>query len=98
MAATKAVTARQAPIETAPPAPSRPAPGFDWVVAILSCWLVGGVFVDGWAHNHMASLETFFTPWHAVLYSGFAAVATPLAFAWLRGVRIERPLWRSVPT
>ncbi|MGE5141129.1 MAG: hypothetical protein ACM3JD_16800, partial [Rudaea sp.] len=52
---------------------------FDGVIAALSAWFVGGVFIDGWAHQHVPSLETFFTPWHAILYSGFAAVAVVLA-------------------
>lgn len=42
----------------------------------LGWWLLGGIFVDGWAHNQFGeSLETFFTPWHALFYSGFLAVA-----------------------
>lgn len=45
----------------------------DLAVAALGTWLVLGVFLDGWAHLNRASLETFFTPWHAVLYSGAAA-------------------------
>jgi hypothetical protein len=53
--------------------------GFDWAVVGATGWLVAGGFLDGWAHNHFgATLETFFTPWHAVLYSGFAAVAALL--------------------
>jgi hypothetical protein len=54
--------------------------GFDWAVIVLSCWLVGGVFLDGWAHNHGKVDSSFFTPWHAVFYTGFLAVA-----AWLGG-------------
>jgi hypothetical protein len=48
---------------------------FDWAVIATSTWLVGGVFLDGWAHNHGKVDSTFFTPWHAVLYSGYMAVA-----------------------
>lgn len=44
----------------------------DLSVAALGTWLVLGVFLDGWAHLNRAALETFFTPWHAVLYSGAA--------------------------
>ncbi|MEO8971037.1 MAG: hypothetical protein ABI406_05470 [Ktedonobacteraceae bacterium] len=44
---------------------------FDWIVLLLNTWWVGGVFVDGWAHNHGKVDQTFFTPWHAILYSGF---------------------------
>lgn len=75
----------------------RAAPWFDWLVGLLSCWLIGGLFLDGWAHNHLGSMETFFTPWHAVLYSGFAAISTTLAVAWLRGVYGRRPLTAAVP-
>jgi hypothetical protein len=47
----------------------------DLVTLLLSAWLIGGLFLDGWAHNTRPQLETFFTPWHAVFYSGFAACA-----------------------
>jgi len=40
----------------------------------LGAWLVIGLFIDGWAHNHQRP-ETIFTPWHAILYSGFVACA-----------------------
>lgn len=46
----------------------------------FSTWLIIGLFLDGWAHNHERP-ETFFTPWHAVFYSGFVAVA---AWMWTR--------------
>jgi hypothetical protein len=41
------------------------------VTIIFGLWLMSGLFVDGWAHNNLAQLETFFTPWHAIFYSGF---------------------------
>ena len=48
-------------------------------------WLLVGTYVDGWAHNNLRDLETFFTPWHAVLYSGFTACALWIAaLAWRR--------------
>jgi hypothetical protein len=49
--------------------------GYDWTVVLFSFWFVGGLLLDGWAHNHIPELESFFTPWHAVLYTGFLAVA-----------------------
>ena len=85
------------PREAEPPAKARAAPWFDWLIGLLSCWLTGGLFLDGWAHNHFGSMETFFTPWHAVLYSGFAAIMTALAVAWLRGLYNRRPLTSAVP-
>ena len=70
-----------------------PAVGMGWrgdlVTAALAAWLVLGLFVDGWAHNTRPLLETFFTPWHALFYSGFAAVA-----AWV-GWSVSRRRSRS---
>ena len=48
---------------------------FDWTMVLLSAWWIGGAFLDGWAHNHIRRLETFFTPWHAALYTGFLVTA-----------------------
>jgi hypothetical protein len=69
---------------------------FDWIYSILCGWLIIGLFLDGWAHNHIPQLETFFTPWHAVLYSGYLAVAAFLVLVLLehhaRGHAWERSL------
>ena len=48
---------------------------FDVAMIAACSWLIFGGFLDAWAHNHVPSLETFFTPWHAVLYMGFLVVA-----------------------
>lgn len=57
-------------------ATGRATPGQNLVTVALGWWLMVGLFVDGWAHNNLGeSLETFFTPWHALFYSGFAAVS-----------------------
>jgi len=49
---------------------------FNWAMAVLSTVLVGGFYLDLWAHAHGRTDNTFFTPWHAVLYSMLAAVGT----------------------
>lgn len=51
---------------------------FDLLMSLLGCWLLAGLYLDGWAHIHLEELESFFTPWHAVLYSGFFALAGTL--------------------
>src|ERR1700730_4474518 len=51
---------------------------YDWFFLIPALWFFVGVYLDSWAHLHIAKLETFFTPWHAVLYSGFLVVAIGL--------------------
>jgi hypothetical protein len=52
----------------------------DLVTSVLALWLIAGLFVDGWAHRNLEALETFFTPWHALFYSGFAATAAWMVF------------------
>ena len=53
---------------------------FDFLSIATSVWFVAGIILDNWAHNHFSSIETFFTPWHAVLYSGSIAVAGLIGF------------------
>jgi Tol biopolymer transport system component len=45
---------------------------FDWTMALLSLLVAGGIVLDGWAHNHGLVDQSFFTPWHAVLYGSMA--------------------------
>lgn len=45
-------------------------------LAFFGTWTLFGLYLDGWAHR-MSKPESFFTPWHGVLYSGFSA-----AVAW----------------
>lgn len=62
---------------------------------LANLWLVIGIYVDGWAHNHIVEeLETFFTPWHALFYSGFAVSALVVMLACWKGFRAGKP-WRE---
>jgi hypothetical protein len=72
--------------ETGPPdVPAAMTRRAELVTIALSAWLIGGLFLDGWAHRTRPLLETFFTPWHAVFYSGFAASAAWIGWlAWSR--------------
>lgn len=45
--------------------------GFDWLMSVVGMIFLGGLFLDGWAHNHGKVDQTFFTPWHAFFYGGF---------------------------
>jgi hypothetical protein len=67
--------------------------GYDWTVILLSFWFVAGLFLDGWAHNHIPELESFFTPWHAVFYTGFLAVAGFLSATLVRN-HVKGCPWR----
>jgi hypothetical protein len=52
----------------------------EYATTLASLWFIGGLFTDGWAHNHIPELESFFTPWHAVFYSGYFVLALVLLF------------------
>jgi hypothetical protein len=70
-------------------APDRPRAGWgdDLAAALLGTWVVGGLFVDGWAHLNQPGLETFFSPWHAAFYTGFVVSTVVLARLVLRHQR-----------
>lgn len=57
---------------------------FDVIVAVLGAALVGGVYLDGWAHIHTGLIDTFFTPWHGLLYSAYLALAAVIVGTVLR--------------
>ncbi len=78
-------------------ATARGGVGFDWLMATLGAWLLGGLYLDGWAHIHFPGLETFFTPWHAVLYSGYLAGALALVLTFYRNRRRGVPRSRALP-
>lgn len=67
---------------------------FDWTVTAICVYFVGGLFLDGWAHTHGQVDESFFTPWHAVLYSGYLASAVVIVGAVVVG-RMRGRDWRA---
>lgn len=69
----------------------------DLITAALATWLMVGLFVDGWAHINLAQLETFFTPWHGLFYSGFTATAMWVAVLVGRGHVGDRTWRQAIP-
>jgi len=63
------------------------------ISSLLGLWVVFGLFLDGWAHDNQKP-ETFFTPWHGLMYSGFAAAGL---FALHRAARsrVSGRSWRD---
>ncbi len=72
---------------------SAATPRENLITLLGGLWLTMGLFIDGYAHsNIIEETEDFFTPWHAIFYSGFTFVA--LWIGWLlykrqnaRGIR-----------
>lgn len=84
---------RESNVSMTSPIKARMVSAIDYLTIFFALWLLSGVFVDGYAHGHIdETLETFFTPWHALLYSGFVACAA--WFAWLT-YRNYRLGWRG---
>jgi Tol biopolymer transport system component len=83
-----------APIEKLP---TRGGLRFDWIATVLFALLIGGVYLDGWAHNHGKVDTSFFTPWHAVLYSGLTLVGIFLVVNLLLNHRKGYPWLESLP-
>lgn len=71
--------------------------GFDWAMIALCAWFQFGAYLDGWAHIHLPELETFFSPWHAVLYSGFLAVTALTVGSLIRNHARGHPWRRALP-
>ncbi|BCY12827.1 hypothetical protein [Actinoplanes sp. L3-i22] len=84
------------------PQPTEAAPGFAaftarerWVLLVASAWLVIGLQLDAYAHATTPELETFWTPWHGVLYSGIAASGFTLL--WIMRSRLPAiPTYQSL--
>lgn len=69
---------------------------YDWCMVVVCAWLTGGVTADAWAHSNLP-LESFFTPWHAVLYSGVTAVAIFTFGTLIRNLRRGYPVHLAIP-
>ena len=71
-------------------------PYYDVIVLVLGLWCLGGLLIDSFAHIAGAVDDTFFTPWHAMWYSGATAYGAYICYAVLPeegiGSLIRNPL------
>lgn len=65
----------------------------DYAVGLCCVWVSSGFFLDAWAHGHVP-VETFFTPYHAVFYSGMLVMIVAIAAFAVRNRRRGYP-WRA---
>jgi hypothetical protein len=68
----------------------------DYAVGICGVWIAGGFFLDAWAHGHVP-VDDFFTPYHAVFYSGMLALAFVIVAFVLRQRRLGYEWANTVP-
>jgi hypothetical protein len=65
---------------------------------VFGLWMIAGLFVDGYAHANMRStIESFFTPWHGILYSGFASAALWTTWLGYKQARLGRRGLEAIP-
>lgn len=77
--------------------PLRSKPYEDLIYTLCTLWTLVGLCLDGWAHRYRPELETFFTPWHAVFYTGFLAGASWLAWMTIRRRHLVGSLGEAIP-
>ena len=70
---------------------------FDVIFCSSVLWLIGGTFSDAWAHNNVPRLETFWTPWHGLLYSGLLALIISLATVLMLNRRRSGSWQQAIP-
>src|SRR5579884_421225 len=70
---------------------------FDWIMAVLAAVLMGGVIQDGWAHAHGLVDQSFFTPWHAIMYSCMVLNGIVLGAIGLRNLSRGYTFRRGLP-
>ncbi|MFY9718877.1 MAG: hypothetical protein WAK16_04465 [Candidatus Cybelea sp.] len=68
----------------------------DYAVGVCGVWISGGFFLDAWAHGHVP-VESFFTPYHAVFYSGMLALLITIAAFVVHSRRLGYGWRESVP-
>lgn len=69
---------------------------YRWFVFVTGWWIAGG-YTDMWAHAHIPELETFFTPWHGVFFTGFLSTATLFVVTAIQNHRKGSPWESSLP-
>ena len=54
---------------------------YNVLVFVLGMWCLGGLLTDAFAHISGVVDDTFFTPWHAIWYSGATAYGLYITYA-----------------
>jgi hypothetical protein len=80
---------------TAAPARRRTTWREDVITVALGFWMLAGIVADTWAHVNRLP-DTFFTPWHGLMYSGFIALFSWVLWVSTRGAE-GAPLTRRIP-
>jgi len=77
--------------------PTRQGIRFDWIISLFYCAFFFGVFLDAWAHSHGHVDDTFFTPWHAVMYGTFTGLALFVMRTIVLNYKLGQSLFKALP-
>lgn len=90
---------RYSPIEaTLPRTPVLTLKQYNWGFTLAALLFNIGMWLDTWAHSHLPDeLESFFTPWHAVLYTGATSMILFVGIVALLNRRRGLSGWDLVP-
>lgn len=57
---------------------TRNRPRLSWHQEVVTCliatWLLGGLWMDAWAHQNQTTLDSVLTPWHGLFYGSFGTL------------------------
>ncbi|MEY2432449.1 MAG: hypothetical protein QOC92_2174 [Acidimicrobiaceae bacterium] len=71
--------------------------GEELITCLLGTWMITGLYLDGWAHQNTDLNDSITTPWHAVFYSGWAAIAGWIGWVVLRERRAGKRGLAGIP-
>ncbi|MGH1488051.1 MAG: hypothetical protein ACRBK7_01445 [Acidimicrobiales bacterium] len=86
------------PNANASPGVARATRAEEFIYLFFVLWAMIGLCLDGWAHRYQPELESFFTPWHAVFYTGFIGGTSWVAYMVIRRRPQAQSLRTSVPS
>lgn len=69
---------------------------FDWVIVCLGLWMIGGAHLYAWV-KHQIPIETYFSFWRSLWYSGYVAISTVLLWRFLFSLKNSRSLRGAIP-
>lgn len=71
---------------------------FEWAVTFAALWILIGLYLDGAAHvNFSETIDSFFTPWHGILYGGLAASIAALGTVYMTNLAKGYNWLRALP-
>lgn len=78
-------------------AEGRTAGWFDGAMSIAVIFFVIGLFIDGWAHNQGRADESFFTPYHALMYGSYMILGALLVSRHFLNISRGYGFFQSLP-